>query len=349
MKSTAPRPIVEMAAEWIAACCLGGGGGFCTARLAPGGCLLAGGGGAAGRRGGALLLVGCVDRHGVSIAGFEPVAIGALDLTRRDDALLLDEPAELPILLLDEPVAGRANRAWCDCSPRDPRPPRARPPFPSRARCWPGSSNFSARAGARQSVVPARPANDGVGGGQRGAACRARRYPPFAAAGLSRSASAPPGRRGSRRRRHRASAVTRRCRRRHGRAAAIRRRRARRGARRRAVAASGPGMRRLISWRSPVKVSDCQSTERKALTSTASRASAGARQQRRAAIGPRRGTGSRASGSPLEKGADAVDRPVARFAAVTQVEYKSWIAHHLAAETGRGDLADPQEFLNFGQ
>lgn len=111
MKSKAQRPIVEIAAEWVAACCIGGAVAFACSGLAPGAPVAAAMAGLAVAAG-ALLLLGRVDRDaGVAMARFEPVEILAVQGDAGvDDALLLDEPCEPGELLLDDPVPAAESR-----------------------------------------------------------------------------------------------------------------------------------------------------------------------------------------------------------------------------------------------
>ena len=48
----------------------------------------------------------------------------------------------------------------------------------------------------------------------------------------------------------------------------------------------------------------------------------------------------------LQEGADSLHGAGARFAAIAKVENEPGIAHHVAAEAGRGGVVVPKEFFN---
>lgn len=103
MEWKAKRPIVEIAAEWIAACCLGGAAGFALAKLAPWGPLAAGAIGVAVALG-VLQGFGQLGRPRVGFA-FDPV-----EFVDEDEAWALsEEEEEGEALLLDDPIPGPAE------------------------------------------------------------------------------------------------------------------------------------------------------------------------------------------------------------------------------------------------
>ena len=191
-------------------------------------------------------------------------------------------------LLLDDPLPARRPVAR-GAAVRDRRTRCRRTDCRRRAKWSRGSTISLARPRcARRRPAGARQCR--VGRGQRRASRRAGRHPPLAAPGLrlSRASVSASRSTGSSRR---PTCAPRRsgCRRRPGRAAAIRPRRARRAAGASAPPASGPAIRRPISWRSPAKVSECQSIERKRPKQYPIALDPGARQQRAQQLG--RGSG----------------------------------------------------------
>jgi hypothetical protein len=109
MNPTARRPLIEIAAEWIAACCLAVAAGFAALNLTPTGMF-----GAAGLGllcgAAALLALAIVDRdRNDGGAAFAPVAFpgeadGTGERQEEGEVLLLDEPVEDDALWLDTPV-----------------------------------------------------------------------------------------------------------------------------------------------------------------------------------------------------------------------------------------------------
>ncbi|MDQ3075297.1 MAG: hypothetical protein M3Q88_06790 [Pseudomonadota bacterium] len=161
MKSTAIRPAIEIAVEWIAAAGLGSAAGFAVARLAAPGTSIA----AAVCAGmivsiAALLILARVDARDSVGSRFEPLGFPADDLG--EAVLLLDQPLdEADELLLDDPlpaidVASRVVRLFAE------QPP-SRAVAPSHL---PGPSEMVARiedylGPARGSAAAAEPRRDG--------------------------------------------------------------------------------------------------------------------------------------------------------------------------------------------
>jgi hypothetical protein len=102
MNSTAHRPNIEIAAEWLAACCVGGAVAFAIFTIAPGGIVMGSVTGVV-MAGLALFVLGLIDRDPPAPAAFELVDFPDGEASD-DDVLLLDEPCELAELLLDDPL-----------------------------------------------------------------------------------------------------------------------------------------------------------------------------------------------------------------------------------------------------
>ena len=111
------------------------------------------------------------------------------------------------------------------------------------------------------------------------------------------------------------------------------------------ASAFGPAIRNDTSWRSPTKVSDCQSTERKAVSKILSRGT------------PARATSARRSPEAaievanfalngLQISAHPRHRIGARIASLPQVENEAWIAHGFTSKAGWGNVAPSQKFLH---
>ena len=109
--------------------------------------------------------------------------------------------------------------------------------------------------------------------------------------------------------------------------------------------AFGPGSRNSISWRSPMNVSVCQSTDRNFVSKILSRSMPALE------ISPRSrpaAAADRATSSLrfLQKRANASDCRWARLATPAQVKDKARIFHRFSHESGSWHVADFQELLH---
>ena len=105
------------------------------------------------------------------------------------------------------------------------------------------------------------------------------------------------------------------------------------------AAAPGPGTRRSMRWRSPAKVSECQSVERKSLSKILLRSTPARCQQ-----GPQQARGGRRHGqfhhrAPSRNGGSASTVRGRGSRPLRKIEHESRIAHHLAPEPGRRHIA----------
>ena len=118
---------------------------------------------------------------------------------------------------------------------------------------------------------------------------------------------------------------------------------------RRPLRTRGPVTRSAIRWRSPMKVSDCQSVDRTSRKQNPIARHAGASDQRAQQRGRGGGTWQIGSLRGLQIGADTRDGCRARIAAVAQVEHEARISHDISSKTGRSDSFSAQEFFYFSE
>ena len=100
---------------------------------------------------------------------------------------------------------------------------------------------------------------------------------------------------------------------------------------------SGPGMRKSKQCRSPLKVSERQSTESAPVSKILSLEHAGPRDQR-AEQGGRGGGHRQPSLAALQISEDAGDRPGPRVSSLAQIEHEARIAEDIASKPGRGRI-----------